>query len=701
MCADAAAIGQSLRKVRESIDRARSDVVTCAEAALREGLEAVLRTSPIEDLEKLGARTSALRAGGVSTVYDLEGRSEWQIEQLRGIGEVTARKVMAARDQLKSAIRVELSAIPDISAPRESDGALLAAVLRYQSLSRNLPDRLQELEARLLALESRLSGLKDSSGLLRLLFSTAQRSKFDSSHGNLQRGVADELKWLKHGTEALKSFEGGLRYDPVEARRQYEQNSASFVAILESILPATFVDSSFSTHKEPSLYGGVPSDIAREVESVSLNRGPLRATLRRYQQFGAQYVVSRRRSLLGDEMGLGKTVQVLAAVSHLHAGGASRFLVVCPNSVLINWQREVAKHTVLRHVLIHGTGREDELADWLRDGGVGITTFSTLSKLTHLIGKIDLLAVDEAHAVKNPDTQRNQSVALLASRASYLVLMTGTALENRLSEMHTLVSMAQPDLKELLQKLLANVRPNPVKVRSQLASVYLRRTQGDVLHELPDQVHSDEFVHLDTADFLAYQMTPKNLMKRRLAATTGQGNLSSAKYERLRELLESHEEEGRKVVVFSTFLQVLSDVSVIASGCPIIHGGVTPLRRQEIIDTFSSLQGFAVLALQIDAGGLGINLQAAQVVILMEPQFKPSTEWQAVARVRRMGQVHKVLSHRLIAEGTVDEALVKLIEEKELIFEDYAHQSDVKLASRMAVDGTSGQLYEEIKSALR
>jgi SNF2 family DNA or RNA helicase len=276
--------------------------------------------------------------------------------------------------------------------------------------------------------------------------------------------------------------------------------------------------------------------------------------------------------------------------------------------------------------------------------------------------------------------------------------MTGTALENRLAEMHTLVAAAQPELQDLLKQLLWQVRPKPNEIRRQLAPVYLRRTQADVLNELPDLVHNDEIIPLEPADRQAYESAPVHLMQRRLAATIGQGGLNSAKYDRLKQLLESYEDEGRKVAIFSTFLQVLSDVSELSGRCPVIHGGVATEERQKMIDAFTAKQGFAVLALQIDAGGLGINLQSAQVVVLMEPQFKPSTEKQAVARVRRMGQTRKVHAHRLIAQGTVDEALVALVEAKTKIFEDYAQHSAVKSASRMAVDGASGALLEQLKA---
>ena len=231
-----------------------------------------------------------------------------------------------------------------------------------------------------------------------------------------------------------------------------------------------------------------------------------------------------------------------------------------------------------------------------------------------------------------------------------------------------------------------------------LAPVYLRRTQADVLTELPDLTETDEIIPLEPADVKAYRMSPDNLMHKRLAATIGAGGRQSAKFDRLRELLEGYEEDGRKVVVFSFFRQVLDDVSATVGGCPQIHGSISAEERQLVLDRFAAKEGFGVLALQIEAGGVGINLQCAQVVILMEPQFKPSTEKQAIARVRRMGQTRKVNAHRLIAKGTVDEALVLLIEHKKQVFEDYAQHSSVKDASGMAIDAGSAAMEELLRA---
>ncbi len=689
----ASGVAGSLRSLGASIAQAKAEVLARADAAIAEGTAAILKEAPIEELEKLGVRVGALRGGGILTVHDLEGKSAWQLQRIRGVGEVTAEEAVAARDRYKAAARSEVRVLPDPDSPRPSDGALLVAVARYDALVRNLPDRIKEADRRLTLSLQALQRLKAETKLLGLLFSSERRAALKEAHDK----VLAELGWVQQEVALLRQYEDGLRPVVDDIRRLYEQNSSAFVAVLEALLPtkqpAAPIAGVIADEK-----GGLPSEIAAEVEATKLEKGPLLATLRRYQQFGAQYLVCRKRVVLGDDMGLGKTVQVLGAMCHLSALGATRFFVVCPNSVLINWEREVGRHTGLKAVVIHGADREDEVELWKNEGGVGITTFATLSKIVHLLGDVDLLAVDEAHAVKNPEAQRTQAVLTLSARAKHLVLMTGTALENRLAEMHTLVAAAQPELQDLLKQLLWQVRPKPNEIRRQLAPVYLRRTQADVLNELPDLVHNDEIIPLEPADRQAYESAPVHLMQRRLAATVGQGGLNSAKYDRLRQLLESYEDEGRKVAIFSTFLQVLSDVSELSGRCPVIHGGVATEERQKMIDAFTAKEGFAVLALQIDAGGLGINLQSAQVVVLMEPQFKPSTEKQAVARVRRMGQTRKVHAHRLIAQGTVDEALVALVEAKTKIFEDYAQHSAVKSASRMAVDGASGALLEELKA---
>jgi SNF2 family DNA or RNA helicase len=409
----------------------------------------------------------------------------------------------------------------------------------------------------------------------------------------------------------------------------------------------------------------------------------------------------QERALLGDDMGLGKTVQVLAAMSHLHALGARHFLVVAPNSVIINWCREVEKHTEMSPVLLHGPERDERLAQWRTEGGVAITTYGTLSKLIDDIETVDYFAADEAHMAKNPAAIRSQAVAQAADRSQYVALMTGTALENRLSELQYLVQIVQPGLMPELNKIIDHpsglIKPEDV-VRA-LAPAYLRRTQADVLTELPERVELEEWVDLTEADKKAYDAAKIDMMSRRLAVNVGDGTRTSAKYERLSEILEEHAEAKRKVVAFSYFRQTIDDVCALAGGAPRITGDTSGAQRQQIIDEFSTDPTATVLVSQIEAGGLGINLQAAQVVILMEAQLKPSSEWQAIARVHRMGQSRSVMVHRLLARNTIEERLVQLIAEKTQIFKHFAHDSSVRDASLMAVD-TSGNFEMDLQRLL-
>jgi SNF2 family DNA or RNA helicase len=391
--------------------------------------------------------------------------------------------------------------------------------------------------------------------------------------------------------------------------------------------------------------------------------------------------------VLGDDMGLGKTVQVLAAMCHAHVEGAKWFFVVAPNSVVANWEREVRKHTRLHPIVVHGADRDEELARWKRRGGVAITTYGTVGRLASRVEKIDFLAVDEAHYAKNPDAQRTQAVANLVSRSSRVTLMTGTALENRLAEMSSLIMLAQPRMRDSLDRLIGyGGRPNPRVIRTELAPVYLRRTQADVLVELPERIEIDEWVEPSEADLAAYRNTPAVLVYKRMAATIGDGTRTSAKYERLKEIVDEHLSQGRKVLVFSFFLQVIADVCDLVGGAAQITGGTCHGERQRIIDEFTTAPDARVLVGQIDAGGIGVNLQAAQVVIIMEPQLKPSTEWHAIARAHRMGQSKTVTVHRLMVRGTIEEHIVELLRKKTEIFRTYADDSAMREASSMATD---------------
>jgi SNF2 family DNA or RNA helicase len=529
---------------------------------------------------------------------------------------------------------------------------------------------------------------------LAAVFSREARARYAEHLNVVERSMREVGDLLPEAlpADALRKAENPVA-SVGESLQRFRQNSAAWIAALEHLatqrptsLPAPAAGRA-AVEDAPPIYGGLPAEIAARVETTPLQRGPLSAILRRYQEFGSRYLVLQGRCVLGDDMGLGKTVQVLAAMCHAHVEGAKWFFVVAPNSVVANWEREVRKHTRLHPIVVHGADRDEELARWKRRGGVAITTYGTVGRLTSRVEKIDFLAVDEAHYAKNPDAQRTQAVANLASRSSRVVLMTGTALENRLAEMGSLITLAQPGMRDSLDRLIGfGGRPNPRVIRTELAPVYLRRTQADVLVELPERIEIDEWVEPSEADLAAYRNTPAVLVYKRIAATVGDGTRTSAKYERLKEIIDEHLSQGRKVLVFSFFLQVIADVCDLVGGAAQITGGTSHGERQRIIDEFTTAPDARVLVGQIDAGGIGVNLQAAQVVIIMEPQLKPSSEWHAIARAHRMGQSKTVTVHRLMVRGTIEERIVELLRKKTEIFRTYADDSAMREASSMATD---------------
>jgi SNF2 family DNA or RNA helicase len=620
-----------------------------------------------------------------------------QLDEAEAIVLQSRTKASQAKSRLEEHRGV--GALPNAEYPQPADIELIAALDEYDQVRRTVEVPLEEAIHFWKQSEEARRETRDFGNVARSIFMLSVRSLFFQQLLIAETGLKATTHILNSKlTKTVLKKAASRTSTPDESLLKYRRNNASFIASLERLhiqldpLGGTLIR---------GLQGGLPAGIAMDVENTRLITGPLTASLRRYQTFGARYLILQERALLGDDMGLGKTVQVLAAMSHLHALGARHFLVVAPNSVIINWCREVEKHTEMSPVLLHGPERDERLAQWRIDGGVAITTYGTLSKLIDDIETVDYFAADEAHMAKNPAAIRSQAVAQAADRSQYVALMTGTALENRLSELQYLVQIVQPGLMPELNKIIDHpsgvIKPEDV-VRA-LAPAYLRRTQADVLTELPERVELEEWVDLTEADKKAYDAAKIDMMSRRLAVNVGDGTLTSAKYERLSEILEEHADAKRKVVVFSYFRQTIEDVCALAGGAPRITGDTSGAQRQQIIDEFSTDPTATVLVSQIEAGGLGINLQAAQVVILMEAQFKPSIEWQAIARVHRMGQSRSVMVHRLLARNTIEERLVQLIAEKTQIFKHFAHDSSVRDASLMAVD-TSGNFEIDLQRLL-
>ena len=462
----------------------------------------------------------------------------------------------------------------------------------------------------------------------------------------------------------------------------YEQRTASFNGAL--------IEVGGLSPDEGASQGFIPSELARRVHQHPLDTSLLDVSLRGYQAFGAKFALSQKKAMLGDEMGLGKTIEALAAMGHLAAKGSKHFLVVCPASVLVNWLHEIERHSDLAGVRLHGPDRDRNFRLWTERGGVAVTTFRSLEWLYECDFDVRpaLLVVDEAHYVKNPRAWRTRYVRDFIGLAERTLFLTGTPMENRIEEFRTLVEHLNPNLAAKV-----NARDGlagAAAFRKAVAPVYLRRNQTDVLQELPPRIETEEWVVLGRDDLSAYReaVAEGNFMTMRQAAYGPSVREASAKLARLLDIVEEGTANGRKIVVFSFFRRVLQAIADalddLSTG--LITGSVSPTERQLIVDRVTDARPPCVLVSQIEAGGVGLNIQAASIVVLAEPQWKPSSEEQAIARCHRMGQARPVDVHRLLAEDSVDQRMLEILATKAQLFDEYVRRSELKEISPEAVD---------------
>ena len=707
--------GRSRVAAREAVERLEREVtlvrapLDMATAALRKEARvyadqqrtARLAAIPVEALKDAGVsgvRWTALRDGGVQTLADLTLRSKEQLVAIPGVGESTADGVLSAARKVRKQILSEPVSLPSPDALQETGERLVqqaAAMLRARAAVASIA---AELEKQYHSLSDQLAPVLESSSFF--TWWKSDREKRASITNTAQQIVKDVesdglTKLIQEAHARCAALLSAPQPTTSELLTDFRDRYADYCATIESALdgiPATAVS------EREHIEGKLPAGIAQQTEGIVLRTDGMNVSLRRYQEFGAKYLVMQQKTILGDEMGLGKTMQALAAMIHLSTSGeVSRFLVVAPASILGNWLREIRSRTSLTGYLMHGPQRQKELLSWIERGGVAVTSYEAFrgddldGALARRNLMVDMLVVDEAHYVKNPDASRSRAVREIVPFSRRVCFMTGTPLENRVQEFHSLVSLLNPGVAAKLKLINYGLLTSSVerqKFHETVAPLYLRRNQEDVLRELPEKIEKEEWVVLTPDDKEVYKtaVRAKNMMAMRRSATLGKGEGKSAKLARLQELFDEYRESEQKVLVFSFFLDVLEAVRELSEASAVITGSASPAERMRMVDEFQKAPGFCVLPAQIQAGGVGLNLQAASVVILMEPQWKATAEEQAIARAHRMGQTRRVVVHRLLARDAVDERLLEVVRGKKEIFETYARDSLVKEASAEATE---------------
>lgn len=681
------AVAAAERDARQAVGMVRAGVARERLAQmplerLREATEGRLRLSGLED-------------AGITTVGAVLSAGVHVLEAKPGVGPQTARQAVGAARQLEAALETGARVRIDADARPPAHGTLLRVLWRH-GVARGGPAQADaRAQAVLGELRDLITGARPAEGRVRMFLTRGERRREVLTAAQELALVMERPDVASLGPEVRAALQD-LAAEPPAGDALWDD----FIA--RAVDYNTWIDGlEGGPGAAEGVEGFLPAQIAERVHDHALDTSLLKAELRGYQAFGAKFALAQEHVILGDEMGLGKTVQALASMCHLAAAGERHFLVVCPASVVANWLKEIPRHTHLVGHRLHGDDRDAARAAWVAEGGIGVTTFETARALPVPSDvEVALLVVDEAHYIKNPSAQRTKAVAGWIGAARRAVLMSGTPMENRVDEFAVLVGHIDRAAAEGLRGGLAAL--DAEAFRTAVGGVYLRRNQVDVLSELPPRIDVPEWVTMDGADLDAYRtaVAEGNFMAMRRAAYAPGDPAGSAKLERLVEIAGEAAEDGLKVVVFSFFLDVLDAVARAVGDRVVgpLTGALPPAERQELVDRFTAEPRPVVLVSQIQAGGVGLNIQAASVVILTEPQWKPSTEDQAIARAHRMGQARTVQVHRLLAEDSVDEAMRDLVAAKAELFDEYARPSALAEASADATDVSNLRVTRDIAS---
>ena len=681
---------EGLPEALDAIDKAiaseasyRSAVREAGEKVRRAEVQRILQEMPVDTLKT--ATRDRLRLGPLSeaeinTVQEVLELG-MVLQALPGVGETSARRMVAAARALWQTTYDEMPVRIDIDKRHPETTHLLRRLAEWDA-SRQTRGAAEDLKRAAELAPLRKAIKSDASHLLVIPTRTLAAAR-----------LRESIQIVKRRAELLgMSSTSGPRSVSADPWEDFLARPADYFAMLSEL--------GFVTEDENAAHGDLPEDIIEAVRDQALSGEHLTASLRGYQSFAARFTLVQRKVIIGDEMGLGKTVEAIAVLAHLRSCGETHFLVVCPAAVVTNWVREVTSKSKLHPYRVHGPERDRAARTWVRDGGVAITTYETLKWWEAALTKVRDLAcvvVDEAHYIKNPQAQRSIRTADLITRANRAILLTGTPLENKVDEFRNLASYVRPDLTVDATDL------SPRTFRRQIAPAYLRRNQEDVLTELPELTQVEEWLPMSAADASRYRAAVEdgNFMAMRQAAMLE--GPRSEKMKRLIEIVREAAENERRVIVFSYFREVLDLVARSLPG-PVfgpLTGSVPASHRQQIVDRFASAKQGAALVAQIMAGGVGLNIQSASVVVICEPQLKPTTEAQAIARAHRMGQVQSVQVYRLLSEDSVDQRIVELLAGKKQLFDDFARVSDVADSTPEAVDLSEAELVREVVAAER
>ena len=526
------------------------------------------------------------------------------------------------------------------------------------------------------------------------------KAKLPALLAALRRG--ENMVRLDDGTYGLLPEEWLQKFGPIAGlgtvapdHLRFRRNQAGLLDALLATQPEVDCDATFAKVR----------DELRSFAGIQAGEQPagFEGQLRDYQKEGVGWMDFLRRfgfgGCLADDMGVGKTAQVLALLEARRAlpEASSPSLVVVPKSLVFNWKQEAARFTPRLRVLDH-TGITRNIHEFARYDVI-LTTYGTLRRDAAEFKDIefDYIVLDEAQAIKNAGTESAKAARLLRGRNR--LALSGTPVENHLGELWSIFEFLNPGMLGAagVFKMAGGAARNPSEETRHLLAhalppFILRRTKEQVARELPSKSEQTLYCELETAQRKLYNELRAHYRNSLLGMVAAQGLAKSkiqvleallrlrqaachpglidpkrryddsAKLDVLIERLREVVAEGHKALVFSQFTSLLSLVKERLDGTGMVYeylDGATRDRQQRV-EHFQGDPACSLFLISLKAGGLGLNLTAADYVFLLDPWWNPAVEAQAVDRAHRIGQTRQVFAYRLIARDTVEEKILQL-----------------------------------------
>ncbi len=444
-----------------------------------------------------------------------------------------------------------------------------------------------------------------------------------------------------------------------------------------------------------------------EIPSVPKPRG-VKATLRPYQKEGYSWLAFLHElnsgGILADDMGLGKTLQTIALLAWAKGKFKRKLnLVIAPTSVVPNWEREIQKFAPgLTTVVWQGPNRQQREAE-LEKADVMITSYALLRRDEELLQGLDFryVILDEAQHIKNPLSHTARTAKKLKSERR--LALTGTPVENRLSELWSIFDFVSPgllgQLKTFEEKIARPIdrgdQESADRLRATIRPFVLRRLKQDVAKDLPEKIEQEMLVPPAEEQAKLYKQVLRQVRQSVLSEVEKQGvarsqiqilaaltrlrqvacdprlmklpetdfdAFDSGKLAALREIISEAVSGGHRVLVFSQFVEMLTYIrqALDSDGVPYEYLDGSTKNRLEKVDSFNQDESIPVFLISLKAGGTGLNLTGADMVVHFDPWWNPAVEDQATDRAHRIGQTKVVNVYRLITKGTVEEKILEL-----------------------------------------